>query len=296
MRVLSEALQAHLAEDATTLCQAWRVTRRNGAVLGFTDHDHDLVFGGTTFLAASGFAASDWETSGGLAAPTGEVAGALSSEAIDEKDIAAGKYDGARVEMFLVNWANPEAGLRLRVAEIGEVTRSDGLFRAELRGLVQRLDESRGRIYSRRCDALFGDARCGRNAASDSYRATGTVAAGADTARMRANGLDAFPSDFFRYGFLRFTSGPNAGSKVDVEGHRKREGEVLIDFWLPLPAAPGTGDSFEITAGCDKTFETCKRKFDNVRNFRGFPHMPGADFTYAYVDGETEHDGGPLYE
>jgi uncharacterized phage protein (TIGR02218 family) len=271
MRVLSEALTAHLSQDATTLCNAWRVTRRNGAVLGFTDHDHDLVFGDTIFVAASGFSASDWETAGGLAASTGEVAGALSSDAIREKDIAAGKYDGARVEIFLVNWASPDTRLRLRIAEIGEVTRSDGLFRAELRGISHRLDESRGRIYARRCDATFGDARCGRNAASDSYRATGTAAAGADTSRMRAHGIDAFPSDFFRYGFLRFTSGPNAGARVDIEGHRRRDGEVLIDFWMPLPAAPEAGDSFEITAGCDKTFETCSKKFDNVRNFRGFP-------------------------
>jgi uncharacterized phage protein (TIGR02218 family) len=70
----------------------------------------------------------------------------------------------------------------------------------------------------------------------------------------------------------------------------------VIHFWLPLAAAPEAGDAFEITAGCDKTFETCKAKFDNHRNFRGFPHMPGADFSYSYADGETEHDGRPLYE
>lgn len=295
MKTIPAALRVHLAEEATTVCHAWRVTRRGGAVLGFTDHDHDLIFDGTTFLAASGFEASEWETASGLAAATGEVAGALTSEAIREADVAAGKYDGARVEMFLVNWADPAQHLRLRVAEIGEVTRSDGFFRAELRGMAHRLDESRGRIYSRRCDARFGDARCGKNAGSDDHRGTGTVGI-ADTSRMTALGIDAFPAGFFRYGWLRFTSGPNAGTRVDVEGHRKSGGDVVIDFWLPMAVAPEPGDTFEITVGCDKTFETCKAKFNNQRNFRGFPHMPGADFSYSYADGETEHDGGPLYE
>lgn len=295
MRTLSAPLQAHLAEEATTLCHAWRVTRRTGAVLGFTDHDHDLAFDGTTFRAASGLEASDWETAGGLAASTGEVAGALTSEAITEADVAAGKYDGAKVEAFLVNWADPDQNIRLRIAEIGEVTRSDGIFRAELRGLSHRLDESRGRIYSRRCDARFGDARCGKNAGSDTWRGTGTVVS-ADVDRMTALGIDAFVPGFFRYGWLRFTSGANAGIKMDVESHRKSGGEVAISFWMPLAVPPAPGDTFDITAGCDKTFETCKVKFENQRNFRGFPHMPGADFAYAYADGETEHDGGPLYE
>ena len=295
MRNIPSALKAHLAAESTTLCHAWRVTRRDDTVLGFTDHDNDLVFDGTSFLAASGFEASDWEMGGGLAASTGEVAGALSSAAIADDDVAAGKYDGARVEVFLVNWAEPAQNMRLRVAEIGEVTRADGAFRAELRGLMHRLDESRGRIYSRRCDARFGDPRCGKNAGSEDYRGTGAVGA-ADVTRMTALGIDAFPAGFFRYGWLRFTGGPNAGVKVDIESHRKTGGDVVIDFWLPMAVVPEPGDTFEITVGCDKTFETCKAKFDNQRNFRGFPHMPGADFTYAYADGETEHDGGPLYE
>jgi uncharacterized phage protein (TIGR02218 family) len=295
MRVLPDDLKAHLAEDATTVCHAWRVTRRDGTVLGFTDHDHDLLFDDTHFLAADGFEASDWESAGGLSAAAGEVAGALSSEAIAEADIAAGKYDGARVEIFLVNWTDCDQHIRLRVAEIGEVTRSDGLFRAELRGAAHMLDQSRGRIYSRRCDATFGDARCGKNAGNSDYRAGGTVGS-ADADRMTVLGIDAFPASFFRYGSVKFTSGANEGVVVDVENHRKTGGDVVVDFWLPMAVAPAPGDTFQITAGCDKTFGTCKAKFNNQRNFRGFPHLPGADFSYSYADGETEHDGGPLYE
>ena len=296
MKLIDPDLKAHLDSDATTLCHAWRVTRRDSVMLGFTDHDHDLEFDATTFLAASGFEASDWESVGGLSAPSGDVSGALSSEAISETDVAAGKYDGAKVELFLVNWAAPAQHMRLKVLEIGEVTRSEGFFRAEMRSVAHKLDESRGRIYSRRCDATFGDARCGKNVENPDFTAGGAVGAIADTTRISADGISAFPAGFFRYGVIRFTSGPNAGVSADIESHRKVGGTVMVVFWLPLAVAPEPGDTFAITVGCDKSFSTCKVKFNNQRNFRGFPQMPGADFAYAYADGETEHDGGVLYE
>lgn len=294
MRQIGDGLKAHLSEDATTLCHAWRVTRRDGIVLGFTDHDRDLEFESTTFQAASGFAASDRESASGLSAPSGDVAGALTSDVISEHDIATGRYDGAKVELFLVNWADPGQHLRLEAMEIGEITRSGSDFRAELRSIAYRLGQTKGRIYARRCDAAFGDARCGKNA--NAFKETGTVIAAPDTSRMTVNGLGGFADGYFRYGILTFTSGVNDGVAVDIESHVHADGAVMLVFWLPLPARPAAGDTFEIIVGCDKSFDTCQAKFDNVANFRGFPHMPGTDFTYSYVDGETEHDGGPLYE
>lgn len=294
MRTIGDNLKAHLAGDATTLCHCWRLTRRDGVVLGFTDHDRDLSFGGTLFRAESGYAASDIEAVAGLQAPSGEVAGALTSEAITEADIAAGRYDGAKVEVYLVNWQQPAQHIRLRVMDVGEVTRTADHFTAELRSVAHRLGQTHGRIYGRRCDATFGDARCGVNA--DDYRQTGSVVSAPDRYRVVVSGLDSFRAGHFRYGVLIFTSGVNDGLSVDIESHSREGGEVVLIFWLPLPLLPAHGDTFEIVAGCDKTFETCRKKFGNGVNFRGFPHVPGTDFAYSYADGETEHDGRPLFD
>jgi uncharacterized phage protein (TIGR02218 family) len=269
MKTIGDDLKAHLAEDATTVCHAWKVIRRDGTVIGFTDHDHDLEFAGTMFLAESGYQASDWEAASGLSAPSSDVAGALSADAITEKDIAAGKYDGARVELYLVNWQQPGQHARLKVLEIGEITRSDGHFRAELRGLAHKLSQTRGRIYSSRCDAAFGDQRCGKN--THAYASTGTVLSAPDTSRAIVAGLDAFAGGYFRYGLLTFTSGANDGLAADIESHVRSDGAVTLIFWLPLQQKPSPGDTFSIVAGCDKSFETCKAKFDNTANFRGFP-------------------------
>jgi uncharacterized phage protein (TIGR02218 family) len=114
MRNIPAGLAEHLASGATTLCRCWRVTRRDGAVLGFTDHDENLVFDGTTFRAGTGFEGSEIEARLGFAVTGTELHGALSSETLSEDDLAAGRYDDAKIELYLVNWAQVEDRLLLR--------------------------------------------------------------------------------------------------------------------------------------------------------------------------------------
>lgn len=293
MRTVPAGLQAHLDGEATTLCNAWRVVRRDGVVLGFTDHDRDLDFDGLTYLAASGFEASETEDGNGLSAEGGDVSGGFSADAITAEDLSAGRYDGAKVEVFLVNWQETGQRLLLRTAELGEVRREGGLFRAELRRLTHTLDQVKGRIYGRQCDAVLGDARCGVNLAA--YRATATVSAITDDMHIEVTGLSGFAERFFRYGVLSFTGGAAAGLSADIEDHRKAAGADSLTLWLPMAAGVAVGDTLQVTAGCDKRFSTCKAKFNNRLNFQGFPHMPGSDFSYGYADGQTVHDGRPLY-
>ncbi|MFB9951339.1 DUF2163 domain-containing protein [Rhizobium puerariae] len=291
MRAIPAALAAHLANEATTTCHCWRVTRRDGEVLGFTEHDRDLVFDGTTFTAASGFSASEAEAAAGLSASADEVTGGFSGEAISEEDLAAGRYDGARVELLLVNWAMPEQHMPLNVREIGEVSRAGGQFRAELRSLAHRLNQPQGRVYGRRCDASLGDARCGVDLSI--WRGEGMVVEMRDASRITVSGLGGFESGFFRQGMLTLSNGVTA----DVDVHeRVADGSAELTFWLPLQEPVAVGDAFTVTAGCDKSFATCRARFANHLNFRGFPHVPGADFAYSYADGERVHDGGPIFE
>lgn len=298
MKELPASLAEHLAGDATTTCRAWRLTRRDGTVIGFTEHDRDLSFAGTVFVAASGFAISEGEAATGLAASADEVTGGFSSAAILETDLAAGRYDGATVEEFLVNWADAHAGagaedahMRLNIREIGEVSRAGGAFRAELRSLAHRLDQPQGRVYARRCDAALGDARCGIDLTA--WQATAIVTEVVDPGRIIVAGLEALATGFFDLGRLVLADGQVAG----IETHERLDAEKdRLTLWLPLETAPQTGSGLTLTAGCDKLFATCKSRFANALNFRGFPHLPGSDFAYSYVDGERNHDGGVLFE
>ncbi|MFB2551017.1 DUF2163 domain-containing protein [Ensifer soli] len=296
MRTIPTALAAHLDGEATTVCHCWRVICADGVVLGFTEHDGDLVFAGTTYRAASGFLASDSEQGTGLGAEAGEVTGGFSSAAILEADVVAGRYDGARVETYLVNWQAPGQHVRLRVEEIGEVVRAGDRFRAELRRQTHRLDQLQGRVYGRRCDAAFGDARCRVDAEDAAYRREGAVVAVLSETLLRVSGLSASPDGFFRLGEMHVLTGENAGARISIENHVRGEGGVTLSLWLPPPLPLVAGDTFAVTAGCDKSFATCGEKFGNRLNFQGFPHMPGMDFAYGYADGDTVHDGRPLHD
>lgn len=298
MKRLPQALAAHIATGETTLCRAWRVTCRDGFRLGFTEHDQVLDFDGTLFEPGTGFSATEASSASGLAAPGAEVRGGFSSDAITEVDLAAGRYDGARVELFLVNWqAAQEQHALISVQEIGEVSRAGPGFSAELRSFAHRLQQPEGRIFNRRCDADLGDMRCRVNMDAANRRVMGVVAEVLATDRVSVSGLPDLPEGHFRLGHLRFDEGLLSGRRLAIEeSSAVTAGLVTLRLWLPLEARPAAGDGVTLTVGCDKSFSTCREKFANPLNFQGFPHMPGSDFAYSYVSGDSTHDGGVLYE
>lgn len=288
------ALSAHLAGRLTTVCHGWRLTRRDGAVSGFTDHDRPLTVDGTALEPGSGFSASEARDALGFGVDTVDVEGALSSAGIDPDYLAAGLYDGATVETFLVNWREPVDFALLRKATIGRTTRSDGRFVAELESTAHALDRPSGRYLRRHCDAELGDARCGMTLAGPAFNGSGTVLAVVATDTIVVAGLSGFEPGWFTHGVLTWSDGAEDGRSVRVAGHRRQGGADVLVLWREHgpPVADGTG--FAIVAGCDKSFSTCKAKFGNQLNFRGFPHLPGNDAAYAYVSEEGVFDGAPL--
>jgi len=294
MRTLPPDLAAHLAGDASTLCHAWRLQRKDGVVLGFTDHDRDLVLDGVTYEAATGLSASEASAETGMVTGGMEVAGALISDRLSEAELAAGAFDHARIETFLVNWSAPEERLLLRVGHIGEVLREDGAFRVEIRGLSAGLDEPQGRVFRAPCDADLGDARCRVDLDDPAFRGSGAVVAAQDGRRFTLSGLEAFAAGWFERGTLTWSSGANAGRRAVVKTRRDVADQPIIELWNAMTGQIEPGDTFTVTAGCDKRFETCREKFGNRLNFRGFPHMPGNDFALGYARNGSRNNGGRL--
>jgi uncharacterized phage protein (TIGR02218 family) len=291
MRDVSPSLRAKLDASVSTFCNCWRVARKDGTVLGFTDHDRDLEFGGALYRAASGLTASEAETSLGLAVGGGEVSGALRSDGVAESDLADGLYDGAAVEIWLVDWSDVEDRLLLDAASIGEVRRSEFAFVAELRSLAHLLDQSRGLSFQRCCSADLGDERCGVDLESVSFRASGAILGFADGGLV-VGLAESFADDFFTGGRARFAGGTN----VTIKSHRAAASAAMLSLWTRPGGAVAIGDSVELVAGCDKSAGTCQSKFANIDNFRGFPHMPGNDLVIAYPSAlAPTMDGGSLF-
>lgn len=278
MKTLSTALQAHLDSGTTTLCWCWRLVRRDGVVLGFTDHDKALAFDGTTYEASAGLTASDIKDGVGLSVDNLEVTGALSSETLTEDDLAAGRYDDAQIEIFRVNWADVTQRVLMRTGTLGEVRRSGTTFAAEVRGLQHYLQQQKGRLFQYTCDADLGDGRCGVDLMSPAYRGAGTILEALSPRRFVVSGLDGFGHDFFSRGLVAFATGPAAGLAIEVKAHSVSSSGVTLEVWADVEGPPQNGDTFSVTAGCDKRIETCAARFSNTANFRGFSAMPGNSF------------------
>jgi uncharacterized phage protein (TIGR02218 family) len=293
VKTLPAGLQAHLDGGATTLCHCWKLERRDGAVLGFTDHDRPLAFDGVVFEPASGFTASAIESGLGLNVDNLAAFGALSDAGLIENDLAAGLYDDAEVTLWRVNWRDVAQRVILRRGAIGEVTRGRTVFEAELRGLAHRLNQPTGRVFQYPCDADLGDVRCTVDLDQPAFKSSGTVTAATDRRMFTASGLDGYTSGWFSRGKLTWDTGANAGFDAEVRIHAKA-GAVTVELWAPMATSVLPGDGFTIRAGCDKQPETCKTRFGNLVNYRGFPHMPGNDWITSYPNRGKSNDGGPV--
>jgi uncharacterized phage protein (TIGR02218 family) len=293
MKSLPTGMQAHLDGGATTLCWCWKIVRNDGATQGFTDHDNDLSFDGVTYEAASGFTATEVQSLLDLAIDNLSVTGALASATLNDADLAAGLYDNASIEIWRVNWADTSQRVLMRKGNLGEVKRGKAAFTAEVRGLAHILNQPVGRCFGYGCDADLGDARCAVDLTA--FRANGAVTAVTDARRFTVSGLDSFADGWFTGGKLAWSSGANNARAMDVKRHAVTAAGDTIALWQSMSEAVAVGDTFVITAGCDKQFATCKAKFANAVNFRGFPYMPGNDAVLAYPTPTQPMDGGSRY-
>jgi uncharacterized phage protein (TIGR02218 family) len=291
VRQIPSSLQSKLNAGATTLCRCWVIARADGVMQGFTDHDEDIGLDTVICRAGSGLTGSEVTQKLGLAVDSSELSGALADDTLNEADLAAGRYDAATVEIWLVDWSEPALRVLLAKGTLGEVRREGQAFTAEVRGLSERLSQESGRLYTATCSADLGDGRCKIDLTSPAFRGTGAVITSRATSAFTASGLDGFEDGWFTSGTLTFTSGANSGQSVEVKGHRKA-GAVQLALWQAMPEPIAAGDFFVVTAGCDKRFATCRSRFNNAVNFRGFPHIPGNDFVIAHpLPGEPGHNG-----
>jgi uncharacterized phage protein (TIGR02218 family) len=291
MKNLSPAFQAHLDSGATTLAWCWKLTRRDATVFGFTDHDRDLSIDGVVFESSAGFTASEIKDGLGLAIDNLDVAAALSSARLNENDLASGLYDDAAVEIWRVNWQDTAQRVLMRAGSLGEVRRSGAAFSAEVRGLAHYLNQPQGRLYQYTCDATLGDDHCGVDLSTPANTSIATITAVLDARRITVSGLASRATDWCSRGLATFTSGINTGLDAEIRRHSATSTTSSIELWQQLPRTPAVGDTLIVSAGCDKHAATCRSKFDNLVNFRGFPHLPGNNLLTTPAQSGDGHDG-----
>ncbi len=286
---------AHLETGLTEVCRCWAITRTDGRVLGFTDHDQALEFDGIAFRPDSGLTAKAISQTTGLSVDNTEAMGALSDPAITEADIHAGRYDQANVVAWLVNWRRPDLRIVRFRGTIGEIRQGDGAFHAELRGLTEALNQPVGRTFQSQCGVVLGDKACGFDLGRSGYVAGWSVESVSESRVFRFSSAAEYESRWFERGRLLMKSGIAVGLSGLVRSDvLSDDGSRVLELWQSLDAPIVPGDLVEVVAGCDKRATTCQFKFDNLVNFRGFPHIPGEDWLVSVPVSAGQNDGGSL--
>ncbi|HEY0236558.1 MAG TPA: DUF2163 domain-containing protein, partial [Afipia sp.] len=241
-----------------------------------------------------GFTASEATGRFDLSVDGAEISGALADDSLSDADLAAGRYDAATVDTWLVDWSDPSLKVLIARSTLGEVKREGEAFTAELRGLADALSQDSGRLYTARCGADLGDARCAVDLTAAGRHGAGSVIRADSTSVVVVDGLAAFAESIFTAGRLLWTGGANAGLAIEIKDHRITSGEVRLSLWQAMPETISAGDTFTLTAGCDKQFATCRDRFANGVNFRGFPQIPGNDFVIAAPNAGAVNDGSSM--
>lgn len=263
-----------LGKRLCTLAFCWRIERRDGVAIGLTSHDRDLMIGGLLYRAAPGMTPSAVRSGTGLEGDDVDLAGALTSDAISERDLMAGRWDGAALELWLTEWEAPGAlWLLLTRGAIGAIGRSGGGFTAELEGAAAAaIGAPVAPSTSPDCRASLGDRQCRVDMGG---RRRIVRVDGVTDAAVAVEGLEP---GAYAFGTMRWLTGPNAGARQGVTDN-DAQGLTLTD----APAfGVEPGALALLTEGCDRQIATCAARFGNAVNFRGEPYLPGMDLLTRY--------------
>jgi uncharacterized phage protein (TIGR02218 family) len=256
-----------------TVASFWQILRRDGVALGFTSHNRDLWFDGLLHRAAPGMVPSAIRRTAQLNDDGAEIEGALSHDTIAASDLAAGRFDSARIAIGAIDWETLEHSVLYR-GSVGSVSREAGGFSAELNSAKADLDIDPLDRTSPTCRARFCDQGCTLSARRFTKR---VIITGVDFDQNSVTTSAAFSSDYVD-GEIRFLAGPQVGFTFAIIG--EASGQLLLD--QPLLEGVEIGEMALLRQGCDHTISTCANRFQNAVNFQGEPFLPGNDLIAQY--------------
>jgi len=277
MKTASAGLKAHMAGEVTTLATCWHITRLDATEFFFTDHDADLVISGDTYVSAVGYSRTAIHSGTDTAVDNLDLSGIFDDATITDDDLRSGLFDGADVEVFLVNWGDLTQGImRLRKGFLGEVSMSpSGTFETSLMGFGQVMQQNVGDLYLPTCRVDLGSTKCGIDLVGGGWKISATVATVTSARVFTITYTEVRAVDgWFVDGVVEWATGENSGRAMEVKGWTQSTATVTL--FLPMPRTVTVGDTLTIYPGCNKSSH-CKDRFNNIVNMRAEPFVPGLD-------------------
>jgi len=233
--------------ETTYYTSCLRIQRVDGFVICLTELDKDLTIldsdididGGEEqiYLSAAGYTPTNMQSTSDNAVNNADVEGVLSAVGVQREDIIGGRYDFAKLHIFLWDWKNNVLVKKLGSGHWGEVTIKDGSYVAEFRSLSQQLQQTIGRTYNPECDEQLGGPRCQLNVADftqnyivsgisgDTIQVTNDLADVVIASEVTTSGSKTVftdntlgqDDDYYNGYSIKFTAGNNIGETAIIE-------------------------------------------------------------------------------
>ncbi len=203
---MSNTLKEHLAKEVLTIATCWKLKLTDETVMGFTDHDKDLNIDSVFYKSSSGFTKSSVILNSNLKSDNLEIHGVINSDEITEEDVLTGRYDFANIDIFLVNYQNPnQERMSLRSGTFSKVTLNEGRFIVEINSLLDKLDQSLVVfLYSPTCRAQFCDDKCKID--QSKFSEISTVTRVIDERRFEDINLINKKDGYYKHGVVKFNT------------------------------------------------------------------------------------------
>ena len=272
MKNISNELKNSLNDDTLNLVRCWKITLKNNKILCFTTCNENIEYDTLVYNSISANDLNELKTNIDIEEDSGEISNLIVSDIIENNDILSGLYDGADVELFLLDKITNEKIILLN-GIISSIEYKDNIFNAKVKGLKSKLNKVIGDVYTPLCRCQFCDKKCGLN--KNNFTFNGEISSIVNNTEFQTNSSNIVnkAEGYFENGVIEFISGKNNGFKTEIKQFKNNS--IILSMELPYELK--SGDQFKITAGCDKEFSTCCNIFNNAINFRGEPHLPGID-------------------
>lgn len=269
------------------LASLWEITREDGTILRFTDHDKNIVYSGDTYVSAMAPMASAREMRPVPASTNVEWVAAFDSTLVTYQDLHKGLYNNAQIWERVVNWMYPDVvgPIRQRKYFVDKVTYTDIGWTAEIMSVAHKLNRTYGRTHDKFCRHEFGKGLC--IAAGGGFSFLGLETINFKTSAQTVSTVSSdwpkhlfvvgspsitITEEWFQYGKVLWITGNNAGVTSTIR--EVRDTYSTWELWAQTPFEIEAGDTFYAYVGCSRRFDDCVKYGNNI-NFGGHPYMPG---------------------
>jgi len=277
MKTISANLKAGIANG--TIATFVKITRTDGVVLGYTDHDILLSYDNVSYVPSPSLQKISMHLRNNAEVSNQEFLSTWDIN-VTEADLKNGLYDDASIDVFRADYTYIDVSNRIQEiiiifrGSLGLIQWTDEGYRADVHSIMRQLQRQIGLTYTSKCRFVLYSQQSPISVGActidkTSYTENMNIASVTNKLKFTTSG-SAQANDYFANGQLTWISGLNTGAVYTVKSFKSSN---IFELFLPTVFTININDTFTVSAGCDKTFNTCKTKFSNQLNFGGFPHI-----------------------